>query len=88
VEPPAASASDVSREAAPLDIAALLKHLDSDLGDLERELAELESLLSEQTSTPVARLAKHLRAEIGRLEQRRQILQVKSKAMSKVARRD
>ena len=41
-ESPAASARDVSREAAPDDILALLKQLDSDLRELERELAELE----------------------------------------------
>jgi hypothetical protein len=87
-ESPAASARNVSRESAPADVAALLKQLDGDLRDLERELAELESLLKEQTSTAVARLAKQLRVEIGRLKERRQILQVKSRTISKIARRD
>jgi hypothetical protein len=82
------SASAVSREAAPDDIPALLKQLDSDLRDLERELADLEALLNDHPSPPVARLAKQLRVEIGRLKQRRQILQVKSKTVSKIAHKD
>jgi hypothetical protein len=85
---PVASARDVSREAAPDDIAALLKQLDSDLRDLERELAGLEALLNDHPAPPVARLAKQLRVEIGRLKQRRQILQVKSKTASKIAHKD
>jgi hypothetical protein len=88
LESHAASARDVSREAAPDDIAILLKQLDGDLRDLERELADLDSLLKEHPSPPVARLAKQLRVEIGRLKQRRQILQVKSKTVSKIAHRD
>jgi hypothetical protein len=87
-ESSAASARDVSREAAPDDIAALLKQLDSGLRDLERELAELEALLNDHPSRPVARLAKQLRVEIGRLKQHRQILQVQSKTVSKIAHKN
>ncbi len=84
----AESTGNAPREAVPDDIAVLVKQLDADLRDLERELAELEVLLKEHPSPPVARLAKQLRVEIGRLKQRRQILQVKSKTVSKTAHRD
>jgi hypothetical protein len=87
-ERPVAAARDVPRETATGDIGALLTQLDGDLRNLERELAELESLLKAHPSPTVARLAKQLRVEIGRLKQRRQILQVTSKTMSKIAHRD